>query len=427
MQLDLHEFMTGTGEVREGELIRYWRKEVLQWHNTQALVDIYNEVMESGTSPVSVRWWQRMEKENRVPVDKKRRWVISTLLNLPPAYLGLTALSPLFPRQERRSLVIPTTGTATLDLIEYDENLRRFWNLYYSYEDTTAIGNILARIDTLQDAFLYGSNRGREQTGALLCNYLILFGNIRRYQGCASALNYLNKAVALARGQGYHELSAKALYLRGYTYLDRWILLRKTNRTDLDHALNDFRAAHHLVDTYKLGESSLESAICAEWGYALAHTAQDQRDRKSALDTIEKAGRIVNANGYQRDWYFFNVNTDWYLIDKADTLLALNWPKSALSELNNVTRGNARKRRRYLTKDLIEARAYINSGKIEVGVAYAEDSLETAQEVNSCEHLTTIVNIYEELRENRLYRTSPDVARLGVKLLKVRQPALFMN
>jgi hypothetical protein len=426
MQMDLHGFMTDAREVREGELIRYWRKEVLQWHNTQALVDIYNEVMESGTSPVSIRWWQRMEKENRVPVDKKRRWVISTLLNIPPAYLGLTALSPLFPRKEQQSIVIPTTSTATLDLVEYDENLRKFWNSYYSYEDATT-RSILARIYTLQDAFLYGNNKSREQRGALLCNYLILFGNIRRYQGCVSALNCLNKAVALAKGEGYHELRAKALYVRGYTYLDRWTLLRKTDSTDLVHALNDFSAAHHLIDTYKLGDSSLESAIFAEWGYALAHTAQDQQDKKNALDKIEKAGRIVNANGYQRDWYFLNVNTEWYLIDKAEALIAFHWPKSALSELTNVTRGNVRKQRRYLTRNLVEAKAYIERGQVEMGVAYAEDALEMAQEVNSCEHLTTIVNMYEELRENPRYRTSSDVARLGVKLLKVRQPALFMD
>jgi hypothetical protein len=39
-----------------------------------------------------------MEKENSFPQDMKRRWVIATLLNISPAYLGLTTLDPLIPR-----------------------------------------------------------------------------------------------------------------------------------------------------------------------------------------------------------------------------------------------------------------------------------------------------------------------------------------
>ena len=48
---------------------------------------------------ITVRWVQRVEKENKVPVDLKRRWIIATLLSIPPASFGLQALPAVIPQQ----------------------------------------------------------------------------------------------------------------------------------------------------------------------------------------------------------------------------------------------------------------------------------------------------------------------------------------
>jgi hypothetical protein len=88
VEVDLNAFKTANGEVDDDKLLRYWRKDVMQWYNTHEIVDLYNEFL---NEDVSVRWYQRMEKENKLPADLKRRWVIARILDLPVIYLGLSA------------------------------------------------------------------------------------------------------------------------------------------------------------------------------------------------------------------------------------------------------------------------------------------------------------------------------------------------
>lgn len=77
--------------------------------------------------------------------------------------------------------------------------------------------------------------------------------------------------------------------------------------------------------------------------------------------------------------------------------------------------------------DIVGARAYIARGQIEVAMAYAESALSVAHKINSCRHFTRIANMYNDLKQNRVFQTSPDVARLGLQLLKIRLPDLFLG
>jgi hypothetical protein len=170
------------------------RREIIQWHNTATLVDLYNECLGEIYEPISMRWWQRMEKDNKIPQDKKRRWIIATLLHLPPAYLGLTALPSFFPLQEE-TITVPVKSVP-LDLEDYEKKLKKLWGPYSSRE--AAADSILSRIYTLERALMYGGAQQKEQVARLLCQYLIAFGNILRAQGCSSSLMYFSEAVALA-------------------------------------------------------------------------------------------------------------------------------------------------------------------------------------------------------------------------------------
>jgi tetratricopeptide (TPR) repeat protein len=163
----------------------------------------------------------------------------------------------------------------------------------------------------------------------------------------------------------------------------------------------------------------------AEWGAASASIASDREDRKQALDKIDQAGTIVSASGFKQDPYFLDINTEWYLIDKAEAFVKVGWPNSAREVLSDITKGNHRKRRRYITIDVIEAEAYAAKGNIDMAIALAESALDTAQNTQSLEHIARIINLYEQLRQPGTYANNPDVARLGIKLLKVRKPELF--
>jgi hypothetical protein len=60
-----------------------------------------------------------------------------------------------------------------------------------------------------------------------------------------------------------------------------------------------------------------------------------------------------------------------------------------------------------------------------MGTPYAEDALLSMKGMESYTHLLRIVNLYDRLRQQKKYCNNPDVAHLGLELLKVRKPELF--
>lgn len=171
--------------------MRFWRKEVMGWKNARILATTYNEVLEYACDiglmnvpeEITSRWIERMEKNNAVPPDKVRRWMLTTLLNIPPAYLGLTALQSLPLFIEERKLPIPTT--TSIDIDEYKKRLHEIWAAPYDVLD-----EVRAKIYSLQELSLYGSEQQRSQALYLLCEYLAAAGNVQRAQG------YMTSAIA---------------------------------------------------------------------------------------------------------------------------------------------------------------------------------------------------------------------------------------
>jgi tetratricopeptide (TPR) repeat protein len=414
--VDVKNFTMANGDIDYGELVRYWRKEVIHWHHTHELVALYNEFM---NEDISIRWWQRMEKQNKVPVDQKRRLVIARLLGLPVLYLGLP-FSEMVAYSEEVKLPIPTTET--VNLREYETRLLDMWATPYG-----KLEEALTRIYALQRAFVYGGAQQREQVSRLLCHYLLSVGNVQRAEGClTSAIAHLNDAIQLASEKNYDDLLAKALYMRGYCHIEKWGVGREKGHTDFVQALADFHAAYGIVETLeKQNSQPVRGAILAEWGSTLAHQTQDVRDRSEALGKLDAAGKIVNASHFRSDPYFLNVNVEWYHIDKAEAFIALRSPKLAIEEITTIYRGNARTKRRYLTATIIEAEAYISKGQIEIGTEYAIDALKVAGDVSSKLHLVRLDYLYNSLRQQVKYKSSSDVARLGVELLKIQHPTLF--
>jgi hypothetical protein len=413
--VDVRDFLTD-GQIDEGKLVRYWRKNIIEWHNTRELVALYNEFL---NEDVSIRWWQRMEKQNKVPVDKKRRWVIARLLDISAIYLGLP-FTEIATYSEKVNLPIPTTKT--VNLREYEKRLLEMWASPYG-----KLVEALTRIYALQRFIVYGEEQQREQAAHLLCHYLIWVGNIQRAEGyLTSAIFHLNDAITLANEKKYDDLLAKALYMKGYCHIEKWGVHRKNGHDDFVQALYNFQAAYNAAKTSgKETSQPLQAAILAEWGSTLAHATQDAKDRSESLSKLDTSGKIVTASNFQPDPYFLNVNAEWYHIDKAEAFIALHSPKLAIEEVANIYKGNPRTKRRYLTTTIIEAEAYISKGQIEIGAEYAIDALKVADEVSSKLHLARINYLYNSTRQHDKYKRSSDVARLGLELLKVEKPELF--
>lgn len=425
---DLTEFLTEDGRINYGSLMRFWRKEVMGWKNARILANAYNEVLEYACDmglmnvpeEITSRWIERMEKNNGVPPDKVRRWLLTTLLNIPPAYLGLTALQALPSFSEERKLPIPTT--TSIDIDEYKKRLPDIWASPYDVLDEVRI-----KIYSLQEVSLYGSEQQRSQALYLLCEYLIAAGNVQRAQGyIGSAIADLNNALKLAQEKKYRDLEAKILYLRSYSLSERWSgkLDKFQNREDLFQSIEDSQLALERLDR-KDENKPLLAAILEIKGNNLANQTQDIEDKLNALANNDEANKIVSVSGFRQDPLFLKIDEVWTHLGKAQACIAMGWPHSALEELAGLRKGNPRKMRRYLTALIEEAEAYAEIGKIEVGVTYAEDALTITKDVTSRTHLVRIHNLYTSLTKNDKYKRSPDVARLGAKLLVAQHPELF--
>lgn len=420
--------MLDDGTVDYGSLMRYWCKHVMQWKSAQVLADVYNEVLDENES-LTVRAIQRMEQYNKVSMDEKRRRLLATILNIPPVYFGLVNLAPYsLPTIETK---VSTLLNEPIDTGEYTARLDDLWMCWSNYCVADVLVDILTRIQSLQEALIYGDSRQGELITLLLCQYLVLYGNIRRDQGYSdSAISFLDKAIKLANEREYPELGAKARYLKGYAHFDKWGIQedRLKDRKQLQLAITSFQSALDLVkksQNKREFNGPLKSAIVAELGLVQAYSAQFTKDKTRALNTIDEASTIIQQNNFHRDKRFMHINDEWYHIDKAEAYVALQWGHEAINQLDNVDRSNPQTRRRYVYTDIVEADAYLTKGQIEMSVASAENALNFLEDIQSFLFVTRVSNIYNTLRQDKKYANSPDVARLGGKLLKVQHSYLF--
>jgi hypothetical protein len=79
---------------------------------------------------------------------------------------------------------------------------------------------------------------------------------------------------------------------------------------------------------------------------------------------------------------------------------------------------------RYAENMMRQAEAYFFAGQYEMVGGYVEEALAATQEVGSSLFLGHLDGIYRALSESR-YGKDPEVARLGIKLLKARRRELF--
>ncbi len=121
------------------------------------------------------------------------------------------------------------------------------------------------------------------------------------------------------------------------------------------------------------------------------------------------------------------VDAEWVHLDKAEALFAGGMPTLALEALDNVyQRGDPQARQRYFSATLLEAEASIARGWGDIGAVYLQEVLHALNQTNSRRHLAHIVRLYTELQADRVFRCSPDVARLGADLLHNQHPELFI-
>jgi len=83
-----------------------------------------------------------------------------------------------------------------------------------------------------------------------------------------------------------------------------------------------------------------------------------------ALNTIDRANRIVTASNFCHHPGYLRVDQEWVLMNKAEALLASGSPGSAIEALEPIYDGDPSARQRYLYTAILEAEAYIVTGEV---------------------------------------------------------------
>ena len=417
MVFDLSRFKQSDGRIRYEELIRFWRKEVLAC-SAATLVDVFNEALDTDYSQ---RWWERMEKENKLPTDIKRRLVIAAMLNLPIAYLGVH-IPPLM--EDTNQLPSLTTSNSAIDIAEYTDYLASLW--LYRYGRKTE--EIAGRIGALQESVLYGPRNDKKKVVELLCDYLIFWSNMEgNNNNIPLAYTVASKAIRLAKDHNLADLQAKAYYIRGCIGEDSWRNEGKKKSSVLNQALKDIGKAYTLIKEAKKEGSHLEIALLLASGVFAIPNAQDKKEKLSSLKKIDRAKSILSLA--PQDPFFIKIDEGWLSAAMAEALIDAQWPDSAIAELSHLrapeSTATTTTSRRFLTASIIEAEAYKTKLHYEMATAHALDALEKAKDEGDMLSIGRIEALYKDMRENDRYKNSTDLMMLGVEIIKAHYPVFF--
>jgi transcriptional regulator with XRE-family HTH domain len=413
------------GQPNYGALLRYFRQQK-HW-KVEELARYYSLALRAGgwdqeeSESVSEQRIYAMENQNKVPKDQKRRWILATLLDIPPFLFGLEAL-PVPP---------PLFCWKSVDVAEYRAKLEQYCRLFHHGTVQQAVPHIQRRINHLNHAFrLASSPREKDELLKLLCEYYTLAGDIAHSQLYPDeAIALLSSAVTIAREQHFYDLWAYALRQRGCGYLDRGEITAM--REGFAAAQPDFDAAKRDLDEAR----SLEPYLSPQWYSAIlllagkvnGQFARNGQELKQGLKLVDRASKQI---GKPLDGTPIVLDEERYHMDRARACImspvrAARWPETARQALEDAEKA-ARfiSKRRQANRATFWAKTYFVEEFYPIAATLAEDALSMAQEIDSPINVARVQALYRGLRASR-YGKGPEVAELGIKLLRVQQPELF--
>jgi len=436
------------GRASFGELIRYTRK--MHHISLEDVALLYGKIVDG--DPVTQRHLRRMEHENSFfPNSPNRRWVLATLLRMPPdlmTYLSLEAITADGQEQAERPLF--PVSTKTLDTNEYYKTLQRYWIEGHPRGVENAILDVRRRISLLKDKALCEFSLEKPVMTRLLCGYKILLADIAGgQQFYAEAKHYLTEAFDIASARQCFDLQAIAL-------MRRMIQSRYTG--DFTSALSDFARAQQLAALSNYSKKALRtnkvssvgipqqlkhSVACAPqiWGrmvsstsIAEAHLAQDEQQRVAALrhlDEVEELAQPISTEDFQ---FFATFSRKGYFLRGAEACVEspikkLRSPGKAEEYLKEAQQKESRLMgkvvdgSRQVDNDVIQARIYCDRGGYLIAATTAEQALLTLNRIESKVRLDQIAALLAEIKEH--YPLAVEVMSLEAELMKAQRPYLF--
>jgi len=423
------------GNPDYGAVMRYFRLFVKGW-SSRYLAIRYTEVLreqgEDEDEAITARWIQLMEKENQVPKDPKRRWVLAMLLGIPAASFGLKELNQP-----------PKVLTKTLHLIlkrepinvkEYRTTLERYcasWGELGNFSEI--LQNILHRISSLQNEAFSTRSPEKQELLQLWCEYHILAANIAlSHYRFDEAITLLDRAIIVAEDNQLYTVLSYGFRERGLVYLDKGEITAITYgyeaaKPDFDAAISTFNEAIKLEGLVSAQRHALTVLLA---GGAHAHVAQSQKQLATALHMIDEAGKAIGSETDDKR-IPARLDEERYHLDKAYAYLAspvktLRFPQRAREkELDEAMKRTQGFKTRHAENAFLQAKSYFVAGEYEMATTHAQLAIPFVQDlINSPINFARLDALHQGLLKSP-FGQSDAVAELGIKLLKAQKPHLF--
>jgi transcriptional regulator with XRE-family HTH domain len=380
------------GFPRTGQVVKYYRQHKKDGQGKM----VYSQeklAQALGIKPKAV--WNIENRDADISTD--RRILLCNLLGISGALLGVRTLEEIeqMAQEKRTKTLVGTPHSSTIDIQEHTDLLASAYR-YHKHENAHWMLDALSnRMDDLYRELPHRKNQYPE-LAALLGRYHNLIASIlREDQQYSLSLSHSHKALFFANELSNDEQHVAALIIEARTFEDAGCDVQ---------ALQLFEKASHYerrVPAYLNGVRYLYSAPIA------ARLAQSETERHAALHLLDHGERIVQANP---DKSQFDFTLQRYFLCRGETLVAIGWTKSALSELNLVQRVDGSWWEAY--QDLYMAMAYLKSGNYPLTASYAKSGLEIVQKFNSKSHIARVAALHSQLVASP-YGKSRDVAELG--------------
>jgi tetratricopeptide (TPR) repeat protein len=409
------------GKPNYGAILRYFRLRA-GW-TAGRLASLYSEALGLDEDHlITPSWIYIMENQNQVPINEKRRWLLTGLLNIPPMLFGLgsldTSLSDLLTWER-------------VDVQEYRATLERYSQRWHTGSVFQATSDIKKRISNLYREAPHSQEK--KEMLDLLCGYLILMGDIAgNHMELDTALAHFNRVVQIAEQENLYDRWALALRQRGVVYvkLGEVAVGAEGYTAAQPHFTQATLNAQAMQSLETKIQPALRGLLLGPVADAYASIAQDEHEFKKALETLDQAKAFIGKRA--DDVYTLGavLDEERYHLDRAHVhLISPFWnvdhAKAARSELEQASKRNTLNSldRRSSYASLL-AKSYLVEGQYAIAVAYAEEALNTIQASGSVIKLARLDMIYQYLKKCD-YGKSEEIALFGVKLFKVQHPELF--
>jgi tetratricopeptide (TPR) repeat protein len=335
-----------------------------------------------------------METKNIGLDSISRRRAIAQLLKIPPVFLGLGSLSDLEFHLKSESFSQVKSGKNLPNIQLFKDALSVHWDMHYAGVDTLeVVDEWLQKIKETENPSL----------SSILAGYYQLKANIHGDKlNYAAAFELLDSALEIASQSNDKTTQTSIMYRFTHIRMDQRKFTLAKDPAD---------AALSLV---RFAPPTLAGSIYQASGLVYALTAQDESDRKKALDLLDKAGELTTGLDETTDEHYTRFNYGRYCLERADTLLTIKKPMTALTLLDDADEGiptNQRRRKAYIK--ILRAEAYMKLKKPEWdNAAYQlQEALNDSVAIRSDYTLGCISRLLVPLSASS-YGNSLEVARL---------------